>query len=111
MKIKRLEGMERYDAYLTAVYCFHMRVDDVESQRELYAADTKEDWGAFDEDGTLMGRIINHKFPFYLDGKPVRTGGIGGVATLPEYRDRGVIKSIFKESLLNQALTAGLRSR
>ncbi len=99
MKIKRLEGMERYDAYLTAVYCFHMRVDDVESQRELYAADTKEDWGAFDEDGTLMGRIINHKFPFYLDGKPIRTGGIGAVATLPEYRDRGVIKSIFKELL------------
>ena len=99
MKIKRLEGKERFEAYLTAVYCFHMRVEDTEAERERMEADTKEDWGAFDENGKLMGRILNHKFDFYLDGKSVRTGGIGAVATLPEYRDRGVIKGIFKELL------------
>ena len=99
MKIKKLEGKERFDAYLTAVYCFHMRVEDPEAERAKYEADTKEDWGAFDENGTLMGRIINHKFDFYLDGKTVRTGGIGAVATLPEYRDKGVVKAIFRELL------------
>ena len=26
----RLEGKERFDAYLTAVFCFHMRVEDPE---------------------------------------------------------------------------------
>lgn len=99
MKIKRLEGKERFDAYLTAVYCFHMRVDDVEADRDKYEADTKEDWGAFDENGTLMGRILNHKYDLYLDGKTVRAGGIGAVATLPEYRDKGVIREIFNELL------------
>ncbi|MBR5419649.1 MAG: GNAT family N-acetyltransferase [Lachnospiraceae bacterium] len=99
MKVKKLEGKERFEAYLTAVYCFHMRVEDPRAEREKHEADTREDWGAFDEDGTLMGRIMNHKFDFYLDGKPVRTGGIGGVATLPEYRNRGVIRAIFKELL------------
>ena len=34
MRVKKLEGEERYQAYLTAVYCFHMRVDDVEEKRE-----------------------------------------------------------------------------
>ncbi|MBR6477421.1 MAG: GNAT family N-acetyltransferase [Lachnospiraceae bacterium] len=99
MKIKKLEGKERFDAYMTAVYCFHVRVEDPEAERAKYEADTKEDWGAFDENGTLMGRIINHKFDFYLDGKTVRCGGIGGVATLPEYRDKGVVKSIYQELL------------
>ena len=99
MKIKRLEGKERFDAYLTNVYCFHMRVDDVEEKRAKCEAETIEDWGAFDENGTLMGRIINNKFDFYLDGKTVRCGGIGGVATLPEYRGRGAIREIFKELL------------
>ena len=99
MIIKKLEGKERFDAYLTAVYCFHMRVEDTEAEREKVEADTTEDWGAFDERGKLMARILNHKFDFYLDGKTVRTGGIGGVATFPEYRDRGAIKAIFKELL------------
>ena len=99
MKIRKLEGKERFDAYMTAVYCFHVRVEDPEAERAKYEADTKEDWGAFDENGTLMGRIINHKFDFYLDGKTVRCGGIGGVATLPEYRDKGVVKSIYQELL------------
>ncbi|MBR3518114.1 MAG: GNAT family N-acetyltransferase [Lachnospiraceae bacterium] len=99
MNIKKLEGKERFDAYMTAVYCFHMRVEDTEAEREKYEADTKEDWGAFDEKGTLMGRILNHKYDLYLDGSTVRAGGIGAVATLPEYRDHGVIKAIFRELL------------
>ena len=99
MIIKKLEGKERFDAYMTAVYCFHMRVEDTEAEREKCEADTKEDWGAFDEKGTLMGRILNHKYDLYFDGSTVRAGGIGAVATLPEYRDQGVIKEIFRELL------------
>ncbi|MBO4416034.1 MAG: GNAT family N-acetyltransferase [Lachnospiraceae bacterium] len=106
MDIRRLEGKEKFDAYLTAVYCFHMRVEDVEAEREKCEKDTTEDWGAFDDDGTLMGRIINNRYNFYLDGKKVKTGGIGGVATLPEYRNKGVIRAIFKE-LLQSAYKEG----
>ena len=99
MRVKKLEGEERYEAYLTAVYCFHMRVDDVEANRERQLNAKVEDWGAFDNDNTLMARIINHKFDFYLDGTAVPAGGIGAVATLPEYRNTGAIRAIFKELL------------
>ncbi|MBO4696080.1 MAG: GNAT family N-acetyltransferase [Lachnospiraceae bacterium] len=99
MKVKKLEGEERFAAYLTAVYCFHMRVDDVEEKRERQLNAKVEDWGAFDDNDTLMARIINNKFEFYVDGTAVKAGGIGAVATLPEYRNSGAIREIFKELL------------
>ena len=106
MEVRKLQGEERYEAYLTAVYCFHMRVEDVEAEKEKCIADTVEDWGAFDDDGTLMCRIINNKYNFYLDGKTVSAGGIGGVATLPEYRSTGGVKAIFRD-LLKEAYRNG----
>ena len=99
MKVRKLQGEERFAAYLTAVYCFHMRVDDVEEKRERQLNAKVEDWGAFDDNDTLMARIINNHFDFYLDGTAVKAGGIGAVATLPEYRNSGAIREIFKELL------------
>ena len=106
MKIRKLEGKERYDAYLIETYCFHARVEDVEAEKEKCEKKTDEDWGAFDEDGTLMARIINNHLNLYLDGTPIRVGGIGAVATLPEYRASGAIRRIFAE-LLPQAYQNG----
>ncbi len=99
MEVRKLTGEERYAAYLTAVYCFHMRVEDVEANRERQLNAKVEDWGAFDDNNTLMARIINNHFDFYLDGTAVKSGGIGAVATLPEYRNSGAIRAIFKELL------------
>ncbi|MCR5323950.1 MAG: GNAT family N-acetyltransferase [Lachnospiraceae bacterium] len=115
MLIKKLEKNELYDAYLISTYCFHSRVEDTESVRKSIESgenrdwgdpEKNEDWGAFDDDGTLMARIINNRFRFYLDGQAVRTGGVGAVSTLPEYRDRGAIREIFRE-LLNEAYRNG----
>ena len=47
-----------------------------------------------------MARIINNHYDFHLDGQAVKTGGIGGVATYPEYRETGAIREIFKALLL-----------
>lgn len=106
MEVRKLAGEERYAAYLTAVYCFHMRVEDVEAKRERQLNATVEDWGAFDDNNTLMARIINNHFDFYVDGTAVKAGGIGAVATLPEYRNSGAIRAIFSE-LLPEAYKSG----
>lgn len=100
MTIKKLEGKERFEAHKLFVYCFHQRPENIEAEREKQEAETQEDWGAFDDDGKLMARIINNHYDFYLDGKTVKTGGIGGVATYPEYRETGAIREIFKALLL-----------
>ena len=100
MTVKKLEGEERFEAYKLFVYCFHQRLDNIENEREKQEAETQEDWGAFDDDGKLMARIINNHYDFHLDGQAVKTGGIGGVATYPEYRETGAIREIFKALLL-----------
>ena len=78
----------------------------VEKERERVEAETLQDWGAFDEDGTLTARIINNQFELYLDGTAVQAGGIGAVSTLPEYRDKGSIRKIF-QTLLPEAYRSG----
>ena len=106
MEVRKLTGEERFAAYLTAVYCFHMRVEDVEANHERQLNATIEDWGAFDDSNTLMARIINNHYDFYVDGTAVKAGGIGAVSTLPEYRNSGAIRAIFSE-LLPEAYKGG----
>ena len=64
MKVRKIDGRERFDAYLISTYCFHNRIDDVEREREHIEGETIEDWGAFTYDGTLAARIVNNKFEF-----------------------------------------------
>jgi predicted acetyltransferase len=106
MEIRKLQGKERYDAYLLFNYCFHQRVELNDSDIEKYSSATDEDWGAFDDENHLMARIINNHYDFYFDGKAVKAGGIGGVATLPEYRNTGAVREIFN-ALIPQAYKNG----
>lgn len=99
MKIRKIDGSERFDAYLISAFCFHDRIDDVENERERIEGERLEDWGAFTDDNVLAARIVDHRFEFFIDGVPVCTGGIGAVSTLPEYRDKGAIREIFKALL------------
>lgn len=99
MKIRKIDVSERFDAYLISAFCFHDRIDDVENERERIEGERMEDWGAFTDDNVLAARIVNHRFKFYIDGVSVCTGGIGAVSTLPEYRDKGAIREIFKALL------------
>jgi len=57
----------------------------------------EEVWGAFDEDGTCMATIFTPEYDSWYFGKTVPCVGIGGVATLPEYRRRGAVREIFSE--------------
>ncbi|MCR5092656.1 MAG: GNAT family N-acetyltransferase [Lachnospiraceae bacterium] len=99
MKIRKLRKNELPEAYLISAYCFHVRTDDTDAEIRKIDASNRGDWGAFDDDGTLMARIINNHYTFYLDGHEIPVGGVGAVSTLPEYRDRGAIREIFKKLL------------
>ena len=98
MDVRLLNGEERFQARLIATVAFHMRMEDPEKAKQESVQETHH-WGAFREDGTLMAHMINHQFMSYLDGTPVRNGGIGGVSTLPEYRMEGCIREIFLKLL------------
>ena len=57
-----------------------------------------EVYGAFLDDGeTLIATIFTPEYDSFYYGKSYKSVGIGGVATLPEYRRMGAIRAIFGE--------------
>ena len=106
MVVRQLTPEERFDAALISTVAFHGKIDDLEKKREETRRETVEDWGAFSDEGKMMARIINNRYTVFLDGHEVQCGGIGAVSTLPEYREEGAIRAIFRD-LLSQARKNG----
>ena len=106
MEVRRLTVEERAEADLISAVAFHMRTETPGKKQEEPEQRPAEYWGAFAEDGKMMARIINHRFEAELDGRLVRSGGIGAVSTLPEYRNAGAVRAIFN-ALLPEAYRNG----
>ena len=75
MIVRLLKPEERFDAAKISTVAFHGRIDDIEKARENSLKETVEDWGAFSDDGKIMGRIINNAYTVHLDGTQVSCGG------------------------------------
>ena len=99
MEVHKLSAEERFEANLISTVAFHMRMEDPEKNRTESLKETKEDWGAFSDDGRMMARIINSRYDTWLDGQLIQNGGIGAVSTLPEYRNTGAVREIFNKLL------------
>ena len=57
-------------------------------------------WSAFDgSTGDMMSTFTVTDFTIRFDGHACKMGGIGGVATLPQYRRRGGIRGCFQAAL------------
>ena len=106
MEVRRLTENEHFESNLVSYVAFHMRMEDPEKVKEDSKKLTIEDWGAFSDDGKIMARILNHRFETWLDGQTVVNGGIGGVSTLPEYRNTGAVRAIF-DKLIPEAYRNG----
>ena len=76
--------------------CFEMPYTNCPADPEK---DDATHWAAFDEDGEMMSTFTVSDFTVQFDGSPCKMGGIGGVATLPQYRRRGGIRACFREAL------------
>ena len=99
MVIRQLKQEEKFMAGRISGICFHERIDDLAKKRQEWEEAKEEDWGAFDEKGALMARIINNRYTSYVDGQEIQNGGIGAVSTLPEYRNTGAVRNIFEKLL------------
>ena len=99
MEIRLLKENEKIRAAEIAVISFHQRVEDLEKAKNDWGAGVPRHWGAFDDDGTLMAHMLDNQYMSWLDGTPVRNGGIGAVSTLPEYRTEGAVREIFRKLL------------
>ena len=65
--------------------------------------DTPEDkalhWAAFSRQGDMMSTFAVTPFAVHFDGGSCQMGGVGGVATLPQYRRQGGIRECFRAAL------------
>lgn len=56
-------------------------------------------WAAFTEEGEMMSNFTIPTYQIQFDGHSCKMAGIGGVATLPQYRRQGGIRACFAEAL------------
>lgn len=69
--------------------------------------DRSHRWAAFDDNSEeMMSMLIVTDFTVHFDGNACKMGGVGGVATLPQYRRKGGIRGCF-EAMLPDLYTTG----
>lgn len=72
-------------------------ISNPDSRDNIYCM---ERWAAFeDDDKTMISNFVATPFTVQFDGHHCKMVGIGGVATLPQYRRMGGIRECFKASL------------
>ena len=61
--------------------------------------DDADHWAAYTESGEMMSNFSVPHYDIQFDGHRCRMAGIGGVATLPQYRRQGGIRACFEAAL------------
>lgn len=61
--------------------------------------DTDTHWAAYTDDGDMMSNFTIPDYTIRFDGHSCKMAGIGGVATLPQYRRQGGIRACFEAAL------------
>lgn len=56
-------------------------------------------WAAYDDCGEMMSTFTISDYIIHFDGHSCLMGGVGGVATLPEFRRRGGIRACFEAAI------------
>ena len=107
LEIRRITAEEINDAHKVDVIAFHGRHDfSTQKSPDPYDDPHFWTWGAF-ENGKLVSKITEIPYVMRFDGHDVKMSGIGGVATLPEYRKGGKVRQLF-ETMLADAYANGV---
>ena len=99
MEIRNLKENEFDAAKAIASYCFGFGREAGENAR-FFAQKASPDvlYGAF-VDGTLASCLFSLPYTVRIRGRMIPCGGISTVATLPEYRNRGLMKALLLHAL------------
>lgn len=103
-KTRLMTPEENHRFQLVQAVAFEVSIDYEEekkkSQTDLETDENCRKIGVFSEDeSVLYGCLLYNKYRCRFDGKEMLLGGIGGVATLPEYRRNGIIRTCMNFTL------------
>lgn len=93
-----LEDMKAYNTLSSICFTYTASTDSLQP-KEMSSEQLKEMRGVFDDNGTLLGAMIQLDMNCRFEGHDCRFLGIGGVVTDPAERRRGAIRQLFEEGL------------
>lgn len=99
MEIRTLQPDEAGEHIRMMQYAFGRYVSEAPKEEHLAAEPTGPVWAAID--GTTIASCLTvHSFTHSVRGSEQPVGGIGGVATRPEYRGQGLVTKLLTRSFL-----------
>jgi len=98
MSIVRLNKKQFSEAISLSEYAFQYSVDSGDYDEYLHKMGKHEIFGVYDE-GKLAAKLHILPFHIYIGQNKLKMGGIGGVATYPEFRRKGYAKQLLHHSL------------
>lgn len=97
VRLLRQEEQLELDKLETIAFVGSMDVEEAQKRYEKEpGGHWKYTWGCFNDAGKLTAAVINNPFRCWYEGKSVAMGGVGGVASLPEGRTKGAVRSIMR---------------
>lgn len=93
-----LEEMKSYNILSSVCFTYTTSTDNL-APKEMAPEKLREVKGVFDENGSLLGAMIQLEMDCHFEGHDCRFLGIGGVVTDPAERRRGAIRQLFEEGL------------
>jgi len=97
-EIRRLQDDDLIQFYKLHTIVYNMRRDYSKEEQPRDPLDHPADWahGAFDGKKLIAG-MFEIDYLMRFDGSSVKMAGIGGVGTLPEARNKGLVRRIFEK--------------
>lgn len=99
MIIRQLEAsdFERQTELSEFAFQYKTSPEELEARRQSFRPE--ESWGAFDEQDRLLSKMILLPLECWVGGKPLKMGGVAGVATWPEARRSNCVAKLLTHSL------------
>ena len=103
MEIRKIKSAERiYSSFIGSVsYLGKMSAEYIKKLKNPAQDDGEREniWGGFDETGKLCSRLVLCDYDVRFDFHVAKLCGVAGVATLPEHRNGGYVREMFKQIL------------
>lgn len=97
MEYRKIKPEEQERAIFILSQAFFYKCEGEYKQLEQGKFQYQDFVGAFNDDGEMMALFATLPHYVWLDGYTVKSGGIGGVASLTEHRRGGQIRKLFEK--------------
>jgi predicted acetyltransferase len=99
MEIRQLRSDDFEARIALSEFAFQFKLPPERLETERLADRPEQHWGAFDEQGAMLSKLVILPFEAWIQGKKLAMGGIAGVATWPEARRQGCVSKLLIHSL------------